>query len=188
VQFSLGHYSLARCSRADSNSAALQKFRTAAAIAELKLSQKALDYAKPHADPEVERKLALYRLFRLPSRGRGPDRGARVMLHESAAPVRGFESEKEIAQCGTVFLLFRRLCVAVRALAQVMMFGSVTAIRRSIFSKGGPAAMAAVPVRLVGWRLFGGGRRAGGELLREPVARHKNFYVRIGPRLLFSAR
>jgi hypothetical protein len=36
------------------------------AIAELKLSQKALDYAKPHEDPEVERALALYRLFRLP--------------------------------------------------------------------------------------------------------------------------
>jgi hypothetical protein len=29
-------------------------------------SVKALDYAKPHEDPEVERKLVLYRLFRLP--------------------------------------------------------------------------------------------------------------------------
>jgi hypothetical protein len=36
------------------------------AIAELKLSQKALDYARPHEDPEVERALGLYRLFRLP--------------------------------------------------------------------------------------------------------------------------
>jgi hypothetical protein len=36
------------------------------AIAELKLSQKALDYAKPYEDPEVEKGLVLYRLFRLP--------------------------------------------------------------------------------------------------------------------------
>jgi hypothetical protein len=36
------------------------------AIAELKLSQKALDYARPHEDPEVEKALVLYRLFRLP--------------------------------------------------------------------------------------------------------------------------
>jgi hypothetical protein len=36
------------------------------AIAELNLSQMALDYAKPHEDQEVERKLVLYRLFRLP--------------------------------------------------------------------------------------------------------------------------
>jgi hypothetical protein len=36
------------------------------ALAELKLSQKALDYAKPHDDPELERKLVLYRLFWLP--------------------------------------------------------------------------------------------------------------------------
>jgi hypothetical protein len=35
-------------------------------VASKKLSQKALDYAKPHEDPEVERKLVLYRLFRLP--------------------------------------------------------------------------------------------------------------------------
>jgi hypothetical protein len=46
--------------------AALALTMKRSAIAELKLSQKALDYAKPHEDPEVERALALYRLFRLP--------------------------------------------------------------------------------------------------------------------------
>jgi hypothetical protein len=34
--------------------------------AELVLSQKALDYAQPHPDPEIEKNLALYRLLRLP--------------------------------------------------------------------------------------------------------------------------
>jgi hypothetical protein len=46
--------------------AALALTMKRSAIAELKLSQKALDYARPHEDPEVERKLVLYRLFRLP--------------------------------------------------------------------------------------------------------------------------
>jgi hypothetical protein len=46
--------------------AALAQTMKRSAIAELKLSQKALDYARPHEDPEVERKLVLYRLFRLP--------------------------------------------------------------------------------------------------------------------------
>jgi hypothetical protein len=46
--------------------AALALTMKRSAIAELKLSQKALDYAKPHADPEVEKGLVLYRLFRLP--------------------------------------------------------------------------------------------------------------------------
>jgi hypothetical protein len=46
--------------------AALALTMERSAIAELKLSQKALDYARPHEDPEVERKLVLYRLFRLP--------------------------------------------------------------------------------------------------------------------------
>jgi hypothetical protein len=46
--------------------AALALTMKRSAIAELKLSQKALDYARAHEDPEVERKLVLYRLFRLP--------------------------------------------------------------------------------------------------------------------------
>jgi hypothetical protein len=46
--------------------AALALTMKRSAIAELKLSQKALDYARPHEDPEVERALRLHRLFRLP--------------------------------------------------------------------------------------------------------------------------
>jgi hypothetical protein len=46
--------------------AALALTMKRSAIAELKLSRKALDYARQHEDPEVERKLVLYRLFRLP--------------------------------------------------------------------------------------------------------------------------
>jgi hypothetical protein len=46
--------------------AALALTMKRSAVAELKLSQKALDYAKPHEDPEVEKALVLYRLFRLP--------------------------------------------------------------------------------------------------------------------------
>jgi hypothetical protein len=46
--------------------AALALIMKGSAIAELKLSQKALNYARPHEDPEVEKVLALYRLFRLP--------------------------------------------------------------------------------------------------------------------------
>jgi hypothetical protein len=46
--------------------AALALTMKRSAIAELKLSQKALDYAKPHEDPQVEKALVLYRLFRLP--------------------------------------------------------------------------------------------------------------------------
>jgi hypothetical protein len=36
------------------------------AKASMVLGQKALDYQKPHPDPEIEKRLALYRLFRLP--------------------------------------------------------------------------------------------------------------------------
>jgi hypothetical protein len=36
------------------------------ARAALICSQRALEYAKPHSDPEVEQRLRLYRLFRLP--------------------------------------------------------------------------------------------------------------------------
>jgi hypothetical protein len=36
------------------------------AAAELILRKKAPEYAKPHSDPEVEKRWALYRLFRLP--------------------------------------------------------------------------------------------------------------------------
>ena len=46
--------------------AALALTMKRSAIAELKLSQKALDYARPHEDPEVEKNLALYRLLGLP--------------------------------------------------------------------------------------------------------------------------
>jgi hypothetical protein len=46
--------------------AALALTMKRSAIAELKLSHKALDYARPHEDPEVEKTLVLYRLFRLP--------------------------------------------------------------------------------------------------------------------------
>jgi hypothetical protein len=46
--------------------AALALTMKRSAIAELKLSQKALDYTRPHEDPEVEKGLVLYRLFRLP--------------------------------------------------------------------------------------------------------------------------
>jgi hypothetical protein len=46
--------------------AALALTMKRSAIAELKLSQKALDYARQHEDPEIERMFVLYRLFRLP--------------------------------------------------------------------------------------------------------------------------
>jgi hypothetical protein len=36
------------------------------AAAELVLRKKALEYHKPHSDPEVEQRWALYRRFRLP--------------------------------------------------------------------------------------------------------------------------
>jgi hypothetical protein len=36
------------------------------AAASVKLGEKALDYETPHRDPEVERRLRVYRLFRLP--------------------------------------------------------------------------------------------------------------------------
>lgn len=46
------------------------------AQASMKLGQKALDYAEPNSDPEVERNANLYRLFRLPLPNSSPENPA----------------------------------------------------------------------------------------------------------------